>query len=130
MYILIKFSSCSYRCFWQRKRINRRTRPLLNASHWQGTPEPWHSVLEKIYLILYIFIKFSSCSYRCFWQRKRINRRTRPLLNASHWQGTPEPWHSVLEKIYLILYIFIKFSSCSYRCFWQRKRKRTPSLRT
>ena len=86
------------------KRINRRTRPLLNASHWQGTPEPWHFVLEKIYLILYILIKFSSCSYRRLRQRKRIIRRTRPLLNASHWQGTPEPWHSVLEKIYYLFF--------------------------
>ena len=112
------------------KRINRRTRPLLNASHWQGTPEPWHFVLEKIYLILYILIKFSSCSYRRLRQRKRIIRRTRPLLNASHWQGTPEPWHFVLEKIYLILYILIKFSSCSYRRLRQRKRiiRRTRPL--
>ena len=130
MYIFIKFSSCSYRCFWQRKRINRRTSPNNDAKASIGSREPWHSVLEKIYLILYILIKFSSCSYRCFWQRKRIIRRTSPNDDAKASIGSREPWHFVLEKIYLILYILIKFSSCSYRRLWQRKRKRTPSLRT
>ena len=68
--------------------------------------EPWNlgtpclKKYIKYCIFLLNFLLIPHPLRRC----KRTNRRTRPLLNASHWQGTPEPWHSVLEKIYYLFF--------------------------
>ena len=87
----------------------KRTRPLHNASRWQGTPEPchrlwrckteeprpygrepWHSVLEKI-LFAYAFLASGGSREPCHrFQRCKIEE-PRPCGR--------EPWHFVLEKI-------------------------------